>query len=110
LNLQTVHFWNVAGSLLMVIRQRSFFPRNGDGVKEYLHRRLAKTPAALMRPFLVVTSDPIVEIVLQLPDLELLAEGFERQIRRDDGRATFVTLTKDLEKHGLGKRDRGDDI
>jgi hypothetical protein len=47
----------------------------GDGVKECLRRRVAETPAPLMRPFLIVTSDPFVEIVLQLFDrgAELLA-------------------------------------
>ena len=38
----------------MVVRQRSFFPRNGDGVKECLQRRLAEAPAALMRSFLII--------------------------------------------------------
>jgi len=33
----------------MVVRQQSFFFRNGDGVKEGLHRRLAETPAAAPR-------------------------------------------------------------
>ena len=41
-----------------------------------MQRRLAEAPAALMRPYLVVTSDPFVEIVLQVRDrgIELLAE------------------------------------
>jgi hypothetical protein len=32
--------------------------RNGDGVKEGLHWRLAEAPAALMRPLLIVVFDP----------------------------------------------------
>jgi hypothetical protein len=71
-------FLEVVSLLLMVVRQRSFFLfRNGDGVKEGLRRRLAETPAALMWPFLIVTSDPFAEIVLQLFDRGgvLLAEG-----------------------------------
>src|ERR1700694_65058 len=53
-----------------------FVPRNRTGVKESLHRRLAKTPASLMWPFLVVAPDPFVKIGLQGLDrsVELLAE------------------------------------
>ena len=36
--LQAVPFWRWASFLGMVVRQRSFFPRNGDGVKEGLRR------------------------------------------------------------------------
>src|ERR1700731_3973059 len=53
-----------------------FVPRNRTGVKESLHRRLAKTPASLMWPFLVVAPDPFIKIGLQGLDrrVELLAE------------------------------------
>src|ERR1700731_3471989 len=53
-----------------------FVPRNRTGVKESLHRRLAKTPAPLMWPFLVVAPDPFIKIGLQGLDrsVELLAE------------------------------------
>src|ERR1700730_7297866 len=75
--LEAVAFLEVASLLLTVVRQRSFFPRNGDGVNECLRQRLAEAPAALMRPFLIVTSDPFVEIVLQFLDrgVKLLAES-----------------------------------
>jgi hypothetical protein len=61
----------------MVVRQRSFFPRNRDGVKECLQRRLAEARAALMRSLLVVAFDPYIEVVLQIPDrgIEPLSEG-----------------------------------
>src|SRR3954452_16603834 len=39
-----------------------------DGVKEGLHRGLAKAPAALMRPVLVVAPDPLIKVGLQLGD------------------------------------------
>jgi hypothetical protein len=67
----------------MVVRQRSFFPSQWDSVKECLRRRLAETPAALMRPFLIVTSDPFVEIVL-------LAHG-------DDGGGAAAEQTEPIE-------------
>src|ERR1700730_14038583 len=53
-----------------------FVPRNRTGVKESLHRRLAKTPASLMWPFLVVAPDPFIKIGLQGLDrsVELLAD------------------------------------
>src|SRR6202045_4267031 len=53
-----------------------FVPRNRTGVKESLHRRLAKTPAPLMWPFLVVAPDPFNQDRLQGLDrsVELLAE------------------------------------
>lgn len=38
------------------------------GVKECLHRRLAEAPASLMRPFLIVRSDPVIKIGLKLLD------------------------------------------
>lgn len=37
-------------------------------VKEGLHRRLAEAPAALMRALLIVSSDPFIQIGLQLLD------------------------------------------
>src|SRR5215213_3432841 len=48
-----------------------------DGVKEGLHRGLAKAPAALMRPVLVVAPDPFIKVGLQLGDraIDPLAEG-----------------------------------
>src|SRR5215212_4004504 len=39
-----------------------------DGVKEGLHWGLAKAPAALMRPVLVVAPDPLIKIGLQFGD------------------------------------------
>src|SRR3954451_13129992 len=48
-----------------------------DGVKEGLQRGLAKAPAALMRPVLVVAPDPLIKVGLQLGDraVDPLAEG-----------------------------------
>jgi hypothetical protein len=37
-------------------------------VKERLHRRFAEAPSSLVRPFLVVGLDPIIEIALQIAD------------------------------------------
>src|SRR3954466_6039774 len=46
-------------------------------LKEGLHRGLAKAPAALMRPVLVVAPDPLIKVGLQLGDraVDPLAEG-----------------------------------
>ena len=54
-----------------------FLLRQRRRVKEGLHRRLAEAPSSLVRPFLVVALDPIIEIALQLADraVDLLAEG-----------------------------------
>jgi hypothetical protein len=45
-----------------------FFLCQRLGVKECLHRRLAEAPASLMRRFLIVLSDPVIEISLKLLD------------------------------------------
>ena len=45
-----------------------FFLRQGLGVKEGLNRGFAEAPSALMRPFDVVPTDPVVQIDLQLCD------------------------------------------
>src|SRR3954464_3847705 len=47
-----------------------------DGVKEGLPRGLAKAPAALMRPVLVVAPDPLIKVALQFGDraVDALAE------------------------------------
>ncbi len=60
-----------------MVRQRSTFPCDGDGVKEGLHRRLAEAPSPLMSSLLVEAFDPLVEVGLQLGDgtVDLLAEG-----------------------------------
>jgi hypothetical protein len=54
-----------------------FFLYNGAGVKESLHRPLAKTIAALVRPRLIILRHPDIEILLQFADrrIDLLAEG-----------------------------------
>ena len=54
-----------------------FFLCNGAGVKESLHRRLAETIAALVRPRLIILGHPDIEILLQFADrrIDLLAEG-----------------------------------
>ena len=42
-----------------------------------MHRRFAEAPSSLVRPFLVVVLDPIIEIAVQLADraVDFLAEG-----------------------------------
>src|SRR5215212_1137019 len=56
--------------------RHEFLLGQGECVKKGLHRGLAETPAALMRPALVVLGDPSIEIGLQLVDraVDLLAE------------------------------------
>src|ERR1700733_13463891 len=46
-------------------------------VKERLHRRFAEAPSSLVRPFLIVTLDPAIEIDLEIGDraVDLLAKG-----------------------------------
>src|SRR5499425_1922257 len=53
-----------------------FFLRQWQCVKKSLHRGLAKAPAALMRPQMVVLDQPGIEVSLQLVDaaVDLLAE------------------------------------
>src|SRR5205823_8653850 len=53
-----------------------FLLRQGERVKEGLHRGLAEAPAALMGSLLVVFDDPGIEVGLQLVDraIDLLAE------------------------------------
>src|SRR3984893_5650685 len=69
-------FWRGRVCCPMCSGGDDFVPRNRTGVKESLHRRLAKTPAPLMWPFLVVAPDPFIKIGLQGLDrsVELLAE------------------------------------
>src|ERR1700731_725230 len=65
-----------------------FVPRNRTGVKESLHRRLAKTPAPLMWPFLVVAPDPFIKIGL-VPagsrgrEMPMTAAGFRGLLARE---------------------------
>jgi hypothetical protein len=51
-----------------VIRRRSFFPGYGLCVKENQHRRLAETPAPLMRTLLIAFGHPFIEIGLKRLD------------------------------------------
>src|SRR4029434_3188243 len=50
--------------------------RQGERVKEGLHRGFAETPAPLMRPELIVFGNPGIEVGLQLVDrsVNLLSE------------------------------------
>src|SRR3984893_12254489 len=57
-------FWSGRVCCPMCSGGDDFVPRNRTGVKESLHRRLAKTPAPLMWPFLVVAPDPFIKIGL----------------------------------------------
>src|SRR6202022_4408044 len=56
--LQTASFWRWPVHCRWWSGSDHFFPRNRDGVKECLQRRLAEAPAALMRSLLVVAFDP----------------------------------------------------
>jgi hypothetical protein len=56
--LQRASFWRWPVHCRWWSGSDHFFPRNRDGVKECLQRRLAEAPAALMRSLLVVTFDP----------------------------------------------------
>ena len=56
--LQTASFWRWPIYCRWWSGSDHFFPRNRDGVKECLQRRLAEAPAALMRSLLVVAFDP----------------------------------------------------
>src|ERR1700726_3311449 len=56
--LQTASFWRWPVHCRWWSGSDPFFPRNRDGVKECLQRRLAEAPAALMRSLLVVAFDP----------------------------------------------------
>src|ERR1700730_15029748 len=56
--LQTASFWRWPVHCRWWSGSDHFFPRNRDGVKECLQRRLAEAPAALMRALLVVAFDP----------------------------------------------------
>jgi hypothetical protein len=75
--LQGVHFWRWPFAADGGQAATIFSLAMGMAPKECLRRRLAEAPVALMRPFLIVTSDPFVEIVLQLRDqgVWLLAES-----------------------------------
>src|SRR6202011_159244 len=55
----------------------TFLLRQGQRVKEGLHRGFAEAPAALMRSPLVVLDEPSIEIDLQLVDrpVDILVEG-----------------------------------
>ena len=54
-----------------------FLLRQRRCVKERLDRRFAEAPSSLVRPFLIVALDPIIEIALQFADraVDFLAEG-----------------------------------
>src|SRR3981189_1581929 len=56
--LQTASFWRWPVHCRWGSGSDHFFPRNRDGVKECLQRRLGEAPAALMRSLLVVVFDP----------------------------------------------------
>ncbi len=60
-----------------MIRRRSFLLRKRRRVKERLHRRFAEAPSSLVRPFLIVTLDPAIQIDLEIGDraVDLLAKG-----------------------------------
>jgi hypothetical protein len=88
-----------------------FLLRNGDGVKQGLHRRLAETPALLMWPSLVVAADPFIENRLHLRDrcIELLAEAARASLggcRRLSGGHAWPTLDF-LGKRRARRRQRG---
>src|SRR3981081_4525517 len=80
--LQTASFWRWPVHCRWWSGSDHFFPRNRDGVKECLQRRLAEAPAALMRSLLVVAFDPSIEVVLQIPDRGIgpLSEGDAREL------------------------------
>jgi len=61
---------------LMSTGSDHFFSRNRDGVKESLQWCFTETPTPLMWPVFIVTSDPFIEIFLQIRDrdVELFAE------------------------------------
>ena len=58
-----------------MLRRRSFSP--SPAALQRLDRRFAEAPSSLVRPFLIVALDPIIEIALQLADraVDFLAEG-----------------------------------
>src|SRR6516162_1874301 len=73
-----------------------------ERVKKGLHRRLAKAPAALMGPTMVVFDQPGVEIGLQLVDhaIDLLAEHPVELIQ--DGAMKALADAIGLRALGLG--------
>src|ERR1700745_4040366 len=64
----------------------------GERVKEGLHRGLAKAPAALMWPLLIVFGDPSVKVGLQLVDrpVDLLAERDPIELVQDSAMETLA--------------------
>ena len=81
----------------------------GLGVKEGLHRRFAEAPSSLVRPFLVVILDPIIEIALQLADraVDFLAEGDAVELVE---RGLVEALTNSMRLRALGFGARVIDI
>src|ERR1044071_4258872 len=72
--------------------RHEFLLCQGKCVKEGLHRGLAETPAALMRPMLVVLGDPGIEIGLQFVDcaVDLLAERHPIELVQDRAMETLA--------------------
>ena len=62
--------------------RQQFLPRNGQRVKEGLHRRFAIAPSSLMRTRLVVLLHPNIEIALQLVDGPV--DSSLRDVKQDD--------------------------
>ena len=75
---QKLRAWRVSDEdLCPALRGRQqFLPRNGQRVKEGLHRCFSIAPSSLMRARFVVRRHPNIEIILQLVDgsIDLLAE------------------------------------
>ena len=78
-----------------------FFSRNRDGVKESLQWCFTKTPTPLMWPVFIVTSDPFIEIFLQIRDrgVEFFAERHTIELVED---RLVEALTDTIRLRALG--------
>src|SRR5262249_56398754 len=72
--------------------RHEFFLCQWERVKKGLHRGLAKAPAALMGPVLVVFGDPRIKVGLQLVDraVDLFAERDPVKLVQDSAVATLA--------------------
>ena len=86
-----------------------FVLRDGAGVQECLHRRLAEAIAALMRPPIIVFRHPMIEILLQFADrrVDLLAEGDAIELVEH---GLVVALDNSIYLRALGLRARMVDV
>src|SRR6478752_3891012 len=99
-------WWVSDEDLCPALRGRQqFLPRNGQRVKEGLHRCFSIAPSSLMRARFVVRRHPNIEIILQLVDgsIDLLAERHTVELI-EHGSMEALADSVGLRALGLGPR------